>query len=86
MKLSAPPYRDPLLQSNGTISRAWQEWFGELQRLVAAMPAIQTFAGDPNTFVVGVPGDLVADTTGGANTTLWVKESGAGTTAGWVAK
>jgi hypothetical protein len=43
-------------------------------------------AGNPNGVVVGSPGDIYSNTNGGANTTLWVKESGVGTNTGWVAK
>jgi hypothetical protein len=73
-------------QKDGSLTRSWEQWFTEVQRNFSAMPAIQTFSGDPNGDVLGVPGDLVGDTTGGANTTLWVKESGSGTNTGWTAK
>lgn len=43
-------------------------------------------AGDPNGVIVGSPGDLYSNTNGGAGATLWVKESGAATNVGWVAK
>lgn len=86
MKLSPPPYRDPIADANGRVTRAWQEWFGELQRAIVSTPAIQTFAGDPNGDVLGVPGDLVGNTAGGAGVSLYVKESGQGTNTGWVAK
>jgi hypothetical protein len=42
--------------------------------------------GDPNGVVVGSPGDSYFNKNGGANATLWVKESGVGTDTGWVAK
>lgn len=42
--------------------------------------------GDPNTVIVGSPGDLWLRQNGGANTTLYVKESGVATNTGWVAK
>lgn len=42
-------------------------------------------AGTPEGSVTGVPGDLYVSTNGGANTTLYVKESGTGNT-GWIAK
>jgi len=47
---------------------------------------IRSGSGSPNTVVTGNPGDLYLNTAGGANTTLYVKESGAGTNTGWVAK
>ena len=42
-------------------------------------------AGSPNTVVSAPVGSLYTRTDGGANTTLYVKESGTGNT-GWVAK
>lgn len=42
-------------------------------------------AGSPAGVVTATPGTLYLNTSGGANTTLWVKESGSGT-GGWVAK
>lgn len=47
---------------------------------------IRSGALTPNTNVVGSIGDLYTWTGGGAGTTLWVKESGAATNTGWVAK
>jgi hypothetical protein len=49
-------------------------------------PKISIFAGNPSGQVLGNPGDLVIDPTGGAGLTLWVKESGLGTADGWAAK
>lgn len=42
--------------------------------------------GTPASNVVGSIGDLYLRLDGGASTTLYVKESGASTTAGWIAK
>jgi hypothetical protein len=42
--------------------------------------------GSPNGVVVGSPGDMYSNTSGGAGTTLYIKESGAATNTGWVAK
>jgi hypothetical protein len=42
--------------------------------------------GAPGGVVVGSIGDLYVDKAGGAATTLYVKESGNNTSAGWVAK
>lgn len=47
---------------------------------------ISSGVGGPNTAVTGSPGDLYLNTSGGASTTLWVKESGVGTNTGWVGK
>ena len=43
-------------------------------------------AGSPLGVVTASPGALYVNTAGGAGTTLYVKESGVGTTAGWVGK
>jgi len=42
--------------------------------------------GSPNSSVIGFVGETYINTNGGATTTFWVKESGAGTNTGWVAK
>lgn len=51
----------------------------------AADVTISSGYGDPNTQVVANPGSLFLRLDGGANTTLYVKESGIAE-AGWVAK
>jgi len=86
LKLSAPRYREPFLDGAGRVSPQWQKWMDEIVTALNAAPQVQKFAGDPNGFVSGYPGDLVVDVGGGALTTLYVKESGAGTLTGWVAK
>jgi hypothetical protein len=47
---------------------------------------LRTGNGDPNGVVTASPGALYTNTAGGANLTLWVKESGTATNTGWVAK
>lgn len=42
--------------------------------------------GSPAGVVSGKPGDLYLNLSGGAGTTLYVKESGSNTTSGWTAK
>ena len=49
-----------------------------------AVATIRAGAGVPTGVVNGVPGDLYLNTLGGANTTLWVNETGG--PGGWVAK
>jgi len=67
--------------------------FGEPQR-VATGPGfpliieesgagLYAFAGDPNTFVTANPGSICLNTSGGAGTAVYLKETGAGNT-GWV--
>jgi YVTN family beta-propeller protein len=43
-------------------------------------------AGSPESVVVGSPGDLYTNVTGGTGTTLYVKESGNATNTGWIGK
>jgi hypothetical protein len=52
------------------------------------IPAWQVISGvgSPNGVVSGSPGALYVNTSGGSGTTLYVKESGAGTNTGWVGK
>jgi hypothetical protein len=45
-----------------------------------------TGTGSPNAVVTASPGSLYLNLSGGAGTTLYVKESGVGTNTGWVAK
>lgn len=45
-----------------------------------------TGAGSPNGGVTGNPCDIYLNTNGGTGTTLYVKETGSGTSSGWVAK
>lgn len=47
---------------------------------------ISSGTGSPNGVVSGSPGDLYTNLAGGAGTTLFVKESGLGTTGGWTGK
>lgn len=47
---------------------------------------ISSGAGSPNGVVAGDPGDLYTNTNGGVGSTLYVKESGAGTNTGWTNK
>ncbi|HEY3804348.1 MAG TPA: hypothetical protein VGL61_17145 [Kofleriaceae bacterium] len=49
-------------------------------------PVWSTGTGNPNGSIVGSVGDMFTRTDGGAGSTLYVKESGADTSAGWVAK
>jgi hypothetical protein len=47
---------------------------------------ISVGSGSPQGVVTANPGSLFLNLTGGANTTLYVKESGTATNTGWVAK
>ena len=78
---------DALNNTIAQISRpSGAAWFKELHIGSAGGPRILTGAGNPNGSVTGSPGDLYTNTSGGAGTTLYVKESGANTNTGWVGK
>lgn len=47
---------------------------------------ISSGSGSPEGVVPGSPGDFYTNTTGGAGSTLFVKETGVGTTTGWIGK
>jgi len=49
-------------------------------------PRTNEGTGSPAGVVFGSPGDTYINLSGGAGTTLYVKETGVGTTAGWVGK
>lgn len=54
--------------------------------LIASPCMLQAGNGSPNGLVTGSPCDIYLNTSGGANSTLWVKESGISTNTGWVGK
>ena len=58
--------------------------FGAIVSVGGAL--IQSGFGSPNSVLVGNPGDLYLNKSGGAGTSVYIKESGAGTNTGWVAK
>jgi hypothetical protein len=57
----------------------------ELQAALARAGNVQSGTGDPEGVVTANVGALFLRSDGGASTTLWVKESGSGST-GWVGK
>lgn len=64
------------------VAIATQQW---AQLNTTGTPGILTGAGSPEGVVVASPGTLYTNSLGGANTTLYVKESGYDA-SGWVAK
>lgn len=47
---------------------------------------IRAGIGSPETVEIGSPGDIYLDKNGGANITIYIKESGVATNVGWTAK
>lgn len=80
--MAIPPVQDttPVVGAGGFVTRIWSVWLDKIRR---AVPLSGT--GSPETVVAAPVGTLYTRTDGGAGTTLYVKESGAGNT-GWVAK
>jgi hypothetical protein len=59
---------------------------GSSFQFTATSAIIRSGTNTPEGAVVGSVGDLFLRTNGGAGTTLYIKESGAATNTGWVAK
>jgi len=55
-------------------------------RYLTTNPNAMTGIGPPEGVVTASPGALYVNTNGGANATLYVKESGVATNTGWAAK
>lgn len=60
----------------------WVRW---LEQLATHANLVTSGQGTPEGTVIAPPGRMYLDEGGGANTTLYVKESGSDST-GWVAK
>jgi hypothetical protein len=71
--------------NNGSASTRWANTYSTNFRPGAGGALWTSGSGDPEGAVTGSIGSLYTRTDGGAITTLYVKESGSGTT-GWVAK
>jgi hypothetical protein len=83
----APVPKENAVTNNALVSPVWFNWLNTLRVLVLALSgAVRIGAGDPSGVVVGSVGNLWLRSDGGAGSTLYVKESGTDTTAGWVAK
>lgn len=89
-----PAWNLPVTDRSGLATYVFADF---LQKLWVQLQAIQGAVtllsstvtigtGNPNGVVVGSPPDLFLNTSGGAGTTLWVKESGNSTDSGWVGK
>lgn len=81
----APIPQGPLTEK-GVALRHFFDWLNKLRDAVLNLKYIHIGRGNPNGTEYGSVGHLFLRTDGGASTTLYVKESGANTTAGWVAK
>lgn len=80
--MAIAPVQDttPLVERGGFVTRLWSVWFDQIRR---GVPLSGT--GSPENVVTAPVGTLYTRIDGGAGTTLYVKESGAGNT-GWVGK
>lgn len=83
----APVPRETAVVSSNALTQPWFNWLNTLRAVVLVLQgAVRVGTGAPGGVVVGSVGDLWLRTDGGAGSTLYVKESGTDTTAGWVAK
>jgi hypothetical protein len=87
MALQGLPVETALVEGS-KISLGWRNWLDLVVRktLDRLNTAVLTGLGSPAGVVVASRGQIYIRTDGGASTSLYVKESGDGTTAGWVAK
>jgi hypothetical protein len=74
-----------LTYDNGATNRLWLNTYTQNVRPGAGTVIWTSGSGTPESAVTAPVGSLFTRTDGGAVTTLYVKESGAGNT-GWVAK
>lgn len=83
MALKIPPFENLQLGSSDS-NKLRMLWFSFFSSLV---PKVEMYSGtgSPEGVVTANPGALYTNKSGGASTTLYVKESGTGNT-GWVAK
>lgn len=57
-----------------------------LAAAISNLPPMFVGTGSPNGVVTASPPAIYLNRSGGAATTLWVKESGSATNTGWVGK
>jgi hypothetical protein len=70
----------------GSTSRMWSQTYSrQIHPTASSSVFITAGTGSPEGVLTASVGSLFLRTNGGANTTLYIKESGAGNT-GWVAK
>lgn len=74
-----------ILKGDGTATATFAITNGEITRLNEQSVTITAYPGNPNGNVAAPPGSICLNTSGGAGTSFYVKESGTGNT-GWVAK
>jgi len=82
---------DPRLPLGNDVGRLTTSLYDVFRRIVSTVNGLEDAkvlrgAGSPEGAVVAKVGTLYARTDGGANTTLYVKESGDNTNTGWIAK
>lgn len=80
---------DPFVTYNGevvpqSVQRDLDYLDGTTTKLLTLVPLVGV--GNPNGVVTASPPSLYLNLSGGAGTTLWVKESGVQTNTGWIGK
>lgn len=88
MALGPIPDREPLAEATSrTMTPRWVLWLTSYVQAIQALAAgVKSGTGSPNGAVVGDVSDVYRRKDGGAGTSFYVKESGAGTNTGWVGK
>jgi len=82
-RVDPPVSQQPAIEGDSKpLAQWWTRW---LDRLATHANHVLAGSGTPEGVVTALPGRLYLDYAGGANVTLYVKESGTGST-GWVAK
>lgn len=82
----------PVTDNSFTDGKAANRWSAgyhvteNVTTIIIGTVKISSGNGSPAGVVTGNPGDEYHNTAGGSLTTLWIKESGVGTTGGWVGK
>lgn len=82
---------DPRLPLGNDVGRLTTALYDVFRRIVSTVNGLEDAkvlrgSGSPEGAVVAKVGRLYVRTDGGANTTLYVKESGDNTATGWIAK
>lgn len=72
-------------RGDGSSSAAFRIQNGAITRINEIVVTITAYEGNPNGNVAAPPGSICLNTSGGAGSSIYVKESGTGNT-GWVAK
>lgn len=84
MAVLAPVPQQNDLTVSKRVTQPWFNWLNTLRDLVVLLTTyVHIVQGNPNGSEVGSVGHIALRTDGGAGMTMYIKESGDRTTAGW---